>query len=68
MLVVIWSLALVGMVCSIFTLHLPRWIVIALYIGMGWMSLILLPHVAQAVSLQPVLWLLTGGYSTRLAQ
>ncbi len=60
-LVVIWLLALVGMGCSVLTLRMPRWVVILLYIGMGWISLILLPQVVQAVSLQPVLLLLVGG-------
>jgi hemolysin III len=61
LLVVIWSLALVGAVASFFTLRLPRWGLILLYIGMGWIALFLLPQLQQAISLQPVLLLITGG-------
>jgi len=61
LLVVIWSLALLGAVASFFTLRMPRWALILLYIGMGWISLILLPQMRQAISLQPVLLLIGGG-------
>ena len=58
---VIWGLALLGVVGSFFALRLPRWALALLYIGMGWISLILLPHMMRLISLQPVLLLLTGG-------
>ena len=61
LLTVIWSLALVGAIASFFTLRLPRWGLILLYIGMGWIALFLLPQMQHAISLQPVLLLLTGG-------
>ncbi|PDW01332.1 PAQR family membrane homeostasis protein TrhA [Candidatus Chloroploca asiatica] len=61
LLVVIWSLALVGAAASFFTLRMPRWGLILLYIGMGWISLILLPQMVQAISFQPVLLLIAGG-------
>jgi hemolysin III len=61
MLIIIWSLAAVGMACSVLTLRIPRWVSSLLYIGMGWISLLLLPQVVQAVSLQPVLLLIAGG-------
>lgn len=61
LLTVIWSLALVGAIASFCTLRLPRWGLILLYIGMGWIALFLLPQMQHAISLQPVLLLLTGG-------
>jgi hemolysin III len=61
LLAVIWGLALLGVVASFFTLHLPRWALALLYIGMGWISLILLPHMMRVISIQPVLLLITGG-------
>lgn len=61
LLIVIWSLALAGVVGSFFTLRMPRGALILLYIGMGWISLILLPQMRQAISLQPVLLLIAGG-------
>lgn len=61
LLVVIWGLALAGVVGSFFTLRMPRGALILLYIGMGWISVILMPQLRQAISLQPVLLLLAGG-------
>lgn len=54
-------LYVVRAVASFFTLRLPRWVLILLYIGMGWIALFLLPHMVRVISLQPVLLLLTGG-------
>ncbi|NTV64611.1 MAG: hypothetical protein HGA65_13920, partial [Oscillochloris sp.] len=48
-------------VASFFTLRLPRWALILLYIGMGWIALFLIPQMQQAISLQPVLLLIVGG-------
>jgi hemolysin III len=61
LLIVIWGLALLGVVGSFFALRLPRWALALLYIGMGWISLILLPHMMRVISFQPVLLLVTGG-------
>ncbi|MFV9507491.1 MAG: PAQR family membrane homeostasis protein TrhA [Oscillochloridaceae bacterium umkhey_bin13] len=61
LLVVIWSLALVGAAASFVTLRLPRWVLTLLYIGMGWIALFLIPQLYQSISLQPVLLLITGG-------
>jgi hemolysin III len=61
LLAVIWGLAVAGVVGSFFTLRMPRGALILLYIGMGWIALILLPQMRQALSLQPVLLLIAGG-------
>lgn len=61
MLVTVWTLAILGVVFSVVSLRLPRWATIFLYIGMGWLSLVLLPQIASALSLAPVLLLLGGG-------
>jgi hemolysin III len=61
MLVTIWALAVLGITFSLISPHLPRWLMIALYSAMGWLSLILLPHLVEAISLAPVLLLLAGG-------
>jgi hemolysin III len=61
LLAIVWTLAILGVVFCFTTLHLPRWSMITLYMGMGWLSVVLLPFVAQAISLTPVLWLLAGG-------
>jgi hemolysin III len=60
-LVLIWSIAAVGIGCVMFTLRLPRWITALLYIGMGWIGLISLPSLLHAFPLPALLSLFTGG-------
>ena len=60
-LVVIWSLAAVGVGGSVLTLHLPRWIIAALYIGMGWVGLVVMPSLLHSLPAPATLLLLAGG-------
>ncbi len=60
-LVVIWSLAAVGVGGSVLTLHLPRWIIAALYIGMGWVGLVVMPSLLHSLPAPATLLLLVGG-------
>lgn len=57
----IWVLAAAGIASSVVTLHVPRWVLTALYLGMGWGSLLLLPSVIQALPVAATLLLLGGG-------
>jgi len=43
MLLLIWSLAVLGVCLSFFTLKLPRWVLASLYLGMGWVAILALP-------------------------
>jgi hemolysin III len=43
MLLLIWSLAVLGVCLSFFTLKLPRWMLASLYVGMGWVAILALP-------------------------
>jgi len=60
-LVAIWSLALAGVVLAIFKLNLPRWVGSLLYVGMGWVSVLVVPAIVQALGWGPVLLLMLGG-------
>jgi hemolysin III len=61
MLAVIWLLALAGVALSLFTLRVPRWVNALLYVGMGWISILLLPQIVAVVSITPALVLIAGG-------
>ncbi|HET9496376.1 MAG TPA: hemolysin III family protein, partial [Chloroflexia bacterium] len=63
MLATVWALAVAGMGLSVFTLKLPRWVSTLLYIGLGWVSLIALPGILDAVGWTAVLVLAAGGVS-----
>lgn len=57
----IWVLALAGIAISVSTLHMPRWAVAALYLGMGWVGMLLLPVLVQVLPLEAILLLVGGG-------
>lgn len=58
---VIWALALVGIVSSIFTLKLPRWANAALYVAMGWVVILAIPAFLAVLPWIAVAILLCGG-------
>ncbi|HEX7737791.1 MAG TPA: hemolysin III family protein [Ktedonobacteraceae bacterium] len=60
-LAVIWSLAVIGVGLAILTLHLPRWVNAALYIGMGWVVILALPAFLAVIPWYAVAILLLGG-------
>ncbi len=60
-LIVIWTLALIGIVTSIFTVKLPRWATAALYVGMGWVVVLAIPAFLSVLPWIAVATLLLGG-------
>lgn len=74
LLVVVWSLATVGVGLQLLWLHAPRWLVAALYIGIGWTALAFLPTLWRELGVVSFSLLVLGGvvyslgaavYSTR---
>jgi hemolysin III len=61
MLATIWTLALAGIGLSVVTLKLPRWVSTSLYIGLGWVSLIAIPGMLEAIGWTGLLVLVAGG-------
>ncbi len=60
-LVLVWALAIAGVIIAVFMLNLPRWVGSALYIGMGWVSIFALPSLVQSLGWGPVWLLIAGG-------
>jgi hemolysin III len=60
-LIVIWTLALVGIASSIFTLKLPRWANAALYVAMGWVVILAIPAFLAVLPWISVAILFLGG-------
>ena len=61
MLTVMWSIAGAGVVLSVFTDRLPRWLTASLYVGMGWIGVVLMPAFAAHLPWPALGLLLTGG-------
>jgi hemolysin III len=60
-LVVIWSLALAGIIYKMFPIGERRWLYTLLYILMGWVSLLLIPQLYHAVPAGAVVGFVAGG-------
>jgi hemolysin III len=58
---VAWGIALLGVIFKVFWIDAPRWLSTALYLGMGWMSLIVITPVAQSLAVGGLVWLGLGG-------
>jgi hemolysin III len=56
----IWGLALCGIVLKIFWMDAPRWLTVALYLGMGWVALVAAPALFRAVPGGGMAWVLGG--------
>lgn len=58
---VIWGLAVAGIVMKIFWLSAPRWLSTVIYVAMGWLVLVGIYPLVQALSPEALFWLAFGG-------
>lgn len=61
LLIVVWSIALIGLFIKLFWINAPRWIATSLYILMGWTVIFVINPVAASLSSAAILWLFLGG-------
>lgn len=61
MLALIWGVAIVGAGLKLFIPFIPRWISVALYMGMGWLALLKAHDFSKALALGGVLLVVAGG-------
>ncbi|WP_027721972.1 PAQR family membrane homeostasis protein TrhA [Maridesulfovibrio zosterae] len=57
----IWTMALAGIISKMFWLHAPRWLSTGFYLAMGWLVIIGVYPLVQALQTGALLWLLMGG-------
>ena len=60
-LVVIWSLAFIGIIVKLFVIHAPRWLNAGIYLLMGWLSVAAIQEIITALPSGALAWLLLGG-------
>jgi len=58
---IVWGLAIMGMLMSIFWINAPRWFSTSLYILLGWIVIIGFIPLIKAMPLNGLLWLFLGG-------
>ncbi|MGH1362953.1 MAG: PAQR family membrane homeostasis protein TrhA [Calditrichia bacterium] len=61
LLIIIWSLALAGIVFKVFFIGRFRRMSTALYIAMGWLSLLVMSEMMQTIHPNGIAWLVIGG-------
>jgi hemolysin III len=61
LLCLVWSLAMCGVLFKLFWMGAPRWLSVALYLGMGWVAVIAAPALFEAVPAGGMAWVLGGG-------
>ena len=57
----VWGLALCGILLKVHWMDAPRWLSVALYLGMGWVSVIAAPALFRALPAGGMAWVLAGG-------
>ncbi|EGB14829.1 channel protein, hemolysin III family [Pseudodesulfovibrio mercurii] len=58
---VIWGLAIGGIVMKVFWITAPRWLSTGIYLAMGWLVLVGVYPLVQAMSPASLIWLVAGG-------
>lgn len=61
LLTIVWSIAITGILIKAFWVYCPKWVSSILYIGMGWICILALPQILEALSPAAFGWLLAGG-------
>ncbi len=66
MFAIIWGIAIFGILVKIFWLHAPRWLSTVLYLGMGWVSILVYEPLSTGLPTQATQWLVYGGVAYTL--
>lgn len=61
LLIVVWSIALIGLFIKLFWINAPRWLCSGLYIAMGWTAIFVIKPIMKFMDPQAICWLLAGG-------
>ena len=61
MVVVIWALALIGVIVKLFVINAPRWATAAVYLVMGWLGVLGFRQILGNMPPPAIAWLAAGG-------
>ena len=61
MLIIIWSLALIGISVKVFIIRVPRWLNAGIYLAMGWLCVGASGQLLGALPAWVLTWLIIGG-------
>jgi hemolysin III len=60
-LALIWSIAAAGIGLKLFFAHLPAWLTAVVYLGMGWLGVLVIGPLVHVLPLEGLAWLIGGG-------
>jgi hemolysin III len=61
MLILIWSLAIIGIAVKLFVINAPRWITAGVYLVMGWLAIMGVQEILRTMPAAAIIWLVVGG-------
>lgn len=61
LLITVWTITIIGTLFKIFWITCPRWLSSAMYIGMGWLSVVAISSIIKNLPFSAFVWLLVGG-------
>jgi hemolysin III len=61
LLIAVWLVALSGIIIKIFWMNAPRWLSTFIYILMGWLAVIVIYPLVNAIQIGALIWLSIGG-------
>lgn len=61
LLILVYGIAITGILIKAFWITCPKWFSSVIYIGMGWVCLLAFPELVASLSTGAFLWLLAGG-------
>lgn len=64
--ITVWTLALLGILKKFLYMNIPRWVSTLLYLGMGWMGVIMFPSLSEKLPMAFLGWIIAGGLAYSL--
>lgn len=61
LLILIWAIAVLGIVVKVFYIKSPRWLHTAIYVAMGWICVMAAPQMPSVLPIAAMVWLFVGG-------
>jgi hemolysin III len=61
LLLIIWSMALVGVIVKLFVIKAPRWVTAGVYLVMGWLGMLAIKEIWTIMPANAIFWLALGG-------
>lgn len=62
LLIVVWALAIIGIIIKIFFVYCPKWVSSLMYLALGWAVIFTIKDIYLAFTIKEFVWLTLGGF------